>query len=191
MTHLTPDELVDAIEETLTPARRAHLHDCPRCAQDVMQLSAVLRESRSVKTPEPSPLFWDRLSDRVRHAISVEPIAPPFVHWFQWPVLAPLAALSLLVFVLASAVPQGPTGVQRFQVAEQTARADNLAASAAIDESWDVMSELLADLDIETAHAAGIAVSPGSADEIALHLSSSEQQELVRLLRAELQRAGG
>jgi hypothetical protein len=191
MNHLTPDELIDAVEETLAPARRAHLTECTRCSVDVTQLSAILRESRAADAvPEPSPLFWDHFQQRVRAAIEAEPAGRRFAHWFQWPVLVPFAGLALLVFALASALPQGTFSPQPQQVAGSGTNAIDDVPGADIDDSWDMVSELVGDLDIETAQQAGIAVGPGSAEEIVLQLTSVEQQELVRLLRAEL-RAGG
>lgn len=190
MSHLSPDELVDAVEESLSHGRRAHVHECHSCRERVMQLSALLSETRTADVPEPSPLFWDRFSDQVRSAIAADWRAPRVTTWFQWPVLAPVAALGLLVFALASAVPQ-----VRIEQGAAVARNDNLIATEvvladAFEDNWAVVSELVGELDVETAQQAGIAVAPGSAEGVVLQLSSAEQQELLRLLRAELRRAG-
>src|SRR5687768_14981786 len=104
MNHLTPDELIDAVERSLSPARSAHLAECARCTLEVAQLSTILDDSRAAKVPEPSPLYWDHFSSRVRTAIAAEPIAPRVARWFQWPVLVPVAGLALLVFTLLSTV---------------------------------------------------------------------------------------
>ena len=192
MSHLTPDELIDAVEATLAAPRRAHLHECPSCAQEVRQLAAILRESRVVDVPEPSPLFWDRFADHVREAIATDSNASRFGHWFDWRVLAPVAGLALLVFALASAVPHGRLDLQQgTALATPGERLSSVDASAALDQSWEIVSELVGELDIEAAQQAGIGVAPGSAEGVALQLSSVETQELMRLLRAELQRAGG
>jgi len=192
MNHLTPDELIDAVEETLAPIRRAHLHECRRCGLEVTQLANVLRESRAADAvPEPSPLFWDHLSDRVRRAVAAEPLAPRFAHWFEWPVLVPLAGVALLILALASALPpRGVTGPPA-PVVDNGAELRDEATIAAIDDDWELLSELVGDLDIDTAQQAGIAVGPGSAEGIVAQLSSAEQEELVRLLQAELKRPGG
>ncbi len=192
MNHLTPDELIDAVERSLSPARQAHLTECARCGLEVTQLSTILDDSRAAaEVPEPSPLFWDHLSNRVRTAIAAEPMAPRTGRWFQWPILAPVAGLVLLVFALVSAVPQvtviGPTT----EDAGQRGAPSGAVASIGVDESWEVVSELVGELDIETAQQAGIAIGLGSAEDIVAQLTSAEQQELVRLLQAELQRAGG
>jgi len=193
MNHLTPDELIDAVEETLTAARRAHLTECPRCGVEVAQLAAVLQESRVVEgVPEPSPLFWDQLSNRVRTAVAAESnAAPRFAHWFQWPVLVPFVGLALLVFALGSALSPEAFTVPPVQVAVNGAEAIDAMTVSGLDENWAVVSELVGDLDIDTAREAGIAVEPGSAEGMAMHLSSVEQQELVRLLQAELRGGTG
>jgi hypothetical protein len=158
---------------------------------EVAQLSAILRESRAVDdVPDPSPLFWDHFSHRVRTAIAAQPVAPRFAHWFQWPVLVPIGGLALLVFALTSALPRALTAPPAPVADSRTTAVDEVAVTG-MDDSWAVVSQLIGRLDIDTAQQAGIAVEPGSAEEIVAQLSSAEQQELVRLLQAELQRAGG
>ena len=192
MSHLTPDELIDAVEAALAAPRRAHLHDCPSCAREVRQLAAILRESRLVDVPDPSPGFWDRFADQVRQAIATDSSASRFAHWFEWRVLAPLAGLVLLVFALASAVPHRRIDLHQAEaIATPAERDGDVDAFAALDQSWAIVSELVGEIDVEAAQQAGIAVAPGTAEGVALQLSSLETQELVRLLRAELQRRGG
>ncbi len=86
MTHLTADELVDAVEGTLDAGRRAHLSACEACETEVRKLSAILREAREIDVPEPSPLFWRHFSARVHAAIQGE--TAPGGGW------APVAALA-------------------------------------------------------------------------------------------------
>ena len=72
MTHLTPDEIIDAVESTLASGRRAHLDACEQCRTETASVASMLRETRAVGSAEPSPLFWDHFSDRVRTAIAAE-----------------------------------------------------------------------------------------------------------------------
>ena len=44
-------------------------------------------------------------------------------------------------------------------------------------------------MDWDTAVSAGLTVAPGAADQAVLELTAAEQQELTRLLQAELTRA--
>ena len=193
MTHLTADELVDAIEETLAAHRLAQLTACEACAGQLAQVRAVLTEVGAVEVSEPSPLFWDRLSDNVRRAIAEETAAPlhPW-RWFNWPVLVPLGALTALVLALVSAVPQGPDAVLELQWAMsnsiETADADPPADGEA---HWELMAALIDEVNFDGEEPAAMTAMPGAADQAILQLSSAEQQELMRLLRAELDRSGG
>ena len=73
MKHLTSAQLVDFIEGVLPAERAAHVGACARCRQEADELRAVMCEVREVDVPEPSPLFWDHLSQRVRDACGAEP----------------------------------------------------------------------------------------------------------------------
>jgi hypothetical protein len=189
MSHLTPDELVDAVERTLAPGRRAHLDSCATCHHEAAQLEALLANARAIDVPEPSPLFWDRFSDRVREAIASEPLVRPRWHWLQWPVLVPVAGLAVLVLALVSAVPRGPAVATPALIAEDSAPA--LESEPEVDTTWAFVSEVVGPLDFEMAEAVGIATAPGAAELAALHLSDEERVELVRLLQQELGRPGG
>jgi hypothetical protein len=187
MTHLTADELIDAVDAALSPARRAHLDTCDRCRREAIALHAALSEVRAADVPEPSPLFWDHFSARVTTAIA-EAELPPARRWFHWHVLAPLAGLALLVMALVSSVPSRPgpgdtlTGV--------TAQATIEEAGADIEAEWTLLADLFSEYDVDSAREAGIVAGPGAADQAVLQLTLGEQQELMRLLREEL-RAGG
>src|SRR5687767_7602540 len=156
MSHLRPDEMIDAVEDALAPARRAHLESCAACRDQAAQLAALLAETRAVTMPEPSPLFWERLSDRVRDAVKAHPRAYPHGdRWLQWPVLAPVAGLALLLIALASAVSREPSDSQTAHVSMPSAPLAVDTATAA-DAAWAVVSDLVGPLDIETAQEAGI-----------------------------------
>lgn len=187
MTHLTPDEIVDAVEGALVRARQVHLESCGACRGSVERLGLVLRQVRAADMPEPSPLFWDRLSARVRVAIAVEAAPPARSQWLTWPVLAPLAGLALLVVALGAALPRDAGRSER-ALLTASAAAD---AEPASDAAWALAAELVAQLDVEGAQEAGIMALPGSADLAAWHLSADEQVELLRLLQQEVGRSGG
>lgn len=183
MNHLTSDELVDAVEGTLEAKRRQHLDACDACRRQVAGLARVLGETLAVEVPEPSPLFWAHLSQRVRTAIDAEPpAAGRWRQWIRWPVLAPIAALALLVMALAVALP-------RQQAAPVAVAAVVEPAGSLPDEGFAVVAELVGDMDWDTAMSAGLSVAPGAADRAMLELTTTEQQELTRLLKAELTRA--
>ena len=182
MTHLTADELVDALDGVLDPSRTTHLEACEPCRQQLADLGAVLRDTRQVDVPEPSPLYWQHLSARVRTAIDAEAApAGGWRHWLRWPVLAPIAALALIVMALAAAVPRHAAVTPDVAV--------NAAVDQPLDDSFAMVADLVGDIDWDTAMLAGLTVGPGAADQAVLELTVAEQQELSRLLRAELTKA--
>jgi hypothetical protein len=78
MAHWSREELIDSLDQAPPPARLAHLDACAHCRAERDALVAVLRDVSRVQVPEPSPLFWDRLSARVRESLADEPtpVAP-------------------------------------------------------------------------------------------------------------------
>ena len=107
MTHLTPEEFVDAAEGLLSPGRLQHLERCGTCRREVSALSALMGEAAGSPFPEPSPLFWEHLSARVRQAVRAE--AAPLVPWgllrLRWPALVPLGILAALVAAIVATMP--------------------------------------------------------------------------------------
>ena len=181
MTHLTPDELIDAVDETLMPERHAHLAACDVCRGNVDALSATLDDAKQASVPEPSPLFWNHFSERVRVAIDDAP-SSPWPGWLRWQVLAPLGVAAMIILGLMIAVPkQAPVDSVAVQAPEA-------AEALQAPENWAMVTALVGTIDLDTASAAGV-IEPGVAEQAVLHLTAEEQQELTRLLKAELQRA--
>ena len=168
MNHLTPDELIDAVEETLTAARRAHLTECPRCGAEVAQLAAILQESRVVghartvaallgATLESRPHGDCRRIDR--------PALGPLV-----PVAGPRAAgragparVRAGISAVAGGVPVPPV-----QVAVNGTDAQD-AVTVVDGRQLGVRVGTGGRLDVETAREAGIAVA-GQRRRMAMHL---------------------
>ena len=185
MNHLTSDELIDAMEGMLDATRQQHLDACEACRRELAELSSVLREARAVNVPEPSPLFWPHFSERVRAAVDAEALPTGgWPRWLRWPALVPLAAMALVVIALmvSAPTPVDPPAA----VAAVDANPGDVALAA---DSWVMVADLVGDMDWDTASAAGLVVEPGDAEWAVLELSANEQQELTRLLRAELLRA--
>lgn len=184
MSHLTPDELVDAVDGRLTPARQPHLAECEECQRELAGLSSVLNDARQSSIPEPSPLFWQHFSERVRTAIDRDTDSGSnWASWLRWQVLAPLGAVALIVLGVMVALPKPDVG--DFSLTLQAPEAPQ--APEALD-NWAMVTELVGDIDLDTASAAGV-IEPGVADQAMVHLTVEEQQELTRLLKAELLRA--
>jgi hypothetical protein len=180
MTHLTPDELIDAIEGTLSSEREAHLAACDVCLRERAGLSSVLGEARQTSIPEPSPLFWQHLSARVNDSIDRDVADDTrWPSWLRWQVLAPLGAVAMIIMALMIAVPKQDPALVTL---------DESSIAADPPEAIDALAAVVGDLDLETASAAGV-IEPGVAEQAVLHLTAEEQQELARLLKAELLRA--
>jgi hypothetical protein len=189
MNHLSPDELVDAVEGTLGPQRQSHVAECAACGRETARLRLVLRETRRVSVPEPSPLFWDHFAARV-HAASGDEAPPPprwAPEWLRWPVLASVAALAILIVGVAAMMPRQAD--ERIDGAAVAANESAIDLASFGEQDWAVVSEIVGPVDLDAAHEAGI-VRFGDAERVALALSAAEQRELLRLLQQEMEKAG-
>ena len=97
--HLRPDEFVDAMDGALPAARGAHLEQCAECRAELDGLLSMQREAAADDAPEPSPLFWDHFSARVKQVTADESIGTRW-NWgrFAW---KPVAALTVAAGALA------------------------------------------------------------------------------------------
>jgi len=182
MNHLTPDELLDAMDSVLAPDRHAHLSTCDACRRQLAELSAVVDEAKQVSVPEPAPVFWQQLSKRIGAAIDDDAgTGSSWRAWLRWQLLLPAGAAAVLV--LALLMPKQP-----LPLPTNPADAHDAADMAPHSESWSTVAELVGDIDLEAAAEAGV-VQPGITEQAVLELTADEQQELTRLLRAELTRA--
>ena len=100
MTHLSEIEFVDHLDGTLPASRVVHLERCARCRERADALRHAMASVRPAaeEVPEPSPLFWDHFSQRVRDAVRDErpPAAASWTRWlsapgFRWPAVAAVA----------------------------------------------------------------------------------------------------
>src|ERR1700716_2039322 len=104
MRHLTADELVDLVERVVAEGDVPHLATCGTCRQHVAELRATLAMASEVEMPDPSPLFWDHFSSRVREAVATEgePRPGSWPRLWSWPgVMAPISAVAASVVMLA------------------------------------------------------------------------------------------
>jgi hypothetical protein len=208
MTHLSPEELLD-IAEGARP-EHTHLSACAACRDDVIEMRALMGAVAAADMPEPSPLFWDHLSSRVRDAVAVE--APPlrtrgdrwgwvFNVW-SWRLAAPITAFAaaalvvavFAVFNLSHGLPASPVPPQQAAAAPEALGSDTLPADnasqfdSASDPSFAFVADLTTGMDMDTALDAGL-VSDGSAEHAVTHLNEGELRELAKLLTEEIARA--
>lgn len=186
MKHLDAGQLVDLLDGGGTAAAERHLGTCARCREQLDALKRMDALVSSVEVPEPSPLFWTHLSARVREGAA----AVPSARKGPWRWVVPLAvAATLLVVAGRGWVSRGGVeseGRVPSAIAESSGVERDVSGLFAEDGSWWILAEASADLDWDEAAEAGFAVAPGAADRAVLQLTREEQQELVRILRAEL-----
>jgi hypothetical protein len=209
MTHLRDTEFVDFAEGTLAAARAAHLDACAECRAQAEAVSAALREVTAVEMPEPSPLFWEHFSARVRDEVAHEvPDQAPSWAMTGIRALMPLVAAVALVIAVLSATLL-PRWMQSTRpgagLVSSHASADaggvvtppvtggDLDPTTAVDPQnagvWDMLTAAASDMGADDAHAAGMGVRPGAVDHAVTHMNQAELTELGRLLKDELKRS--
>jgi len=187
MSHLSPEELLD-IAEGARPAS-PHLAACEPCRRQLHELRAVMTSAAEVDVPEPSPLFWDHLSARVREAVAAEDL--PTDGWFSsWRVLVPIAALAavVLIAVLAATHAQpAPSQTSTPSVARSAAADDRvlLADTASDNAPFAFVADLASQMQMDAAESAGL-VPGDAADHAVSHLSDDELRTLAELIKAEM-----
>ena len=179
-THLSPDDLAAAADGTLGDEVAGHLDQCAVCRAAVSELSSVLTALKSETVHEPSPLFWDHFSARVREATAH--VTPPErrVWMFGQPVLAlgALAAVALVLLVWSSsrrdrAVSPPPA---------MATTASETPADAEV--AWQAMSEMAAAMTADDVRSA-TASAPERASVLS-ELSDDERAAFVELLKREI-----
>ena len=201
MTHFAESELLDAAEGRLSPERQRHAEGCVACARQIADLRDVLTRAVGTEIPEPSPLFWDHFSARVREEISNE--SPS--RWGWAPGLRPLpiagaaaavVALLVAIVVLRSPSSQPAVGVDRQHVADAgpapvaPGDADPDDDDVEVDEAWAVVRAVADDVVWDDVTDAGITARPGSVERAVQTLSAAERTELAALIAEELKRSG-
>lgn len=199
MKHLSPAELVDLLDEVLDSERAVHVDRCEACAASARELRATMRSAAlDGEVPEPSPLFWDHLSTRVRDAVAAEAdTRGAFADWTGWRAhgVAPIAAtLMVAVVVLSMTLVRHEPGLPSVTPSALPAIASEPVSETTIDAStaevWEVLTSAAADLEWEAAHDAGMGVQPSTVDRAVQRLNPDELHELGRLLQSELKRPG-
>lgn len=192
--HLTAEQFVDAIEARvdLPRAVSAHLAGCEACRAEQARLTEALGDARAVSMPEPSPLFWDHLSRRVRAATSDE--AVPRVTaidrlWRRgWRPLATVA-IAACALTLVAVMRSGPrvddlSRAAGPAVAGLTPTGGPAEAVAVDDGGLNVVAVLAADLRTEDLRQ--VAPSADAAGAAIEDLTPAQCQELMRLIKAQM-----
>src|SRR5947207_14104711 len=103
MKHLSPELLVDLAEGARDESSAPHLRECAECRRQLADLRGAMAAAADLDVPEPSPLFWNHLSARVREAVEAE--GTPGLQWWSpstWPRFAVpvLGVLALIVLAV-------------------------------------------------------------------------------------------
>jgi len=196
--HLKDDELVDLAERARPESSAPHLASCEQCRRQVRDLRDMMAVAAEVDVPEPSPLYWDHLSARVRESVAAD--ASPRRPWLDvaaWrrvlmPASAAAVAFIVIVVALSSRLmaPPPPSTSAPAAVFKDTDAVDVWNDAAADDdESLTLMASLSAGLDLEAAGEAGLAAG-GAAEHAVTHMDGDDLRELKRLLTQELAPSG-
>jgi hypothetical protein len=132
------------------------------------------------QVPEPSPLFWNHLSARVRDAVAAQPIPGPWwvAHWR--PLVAAVGSLGLVAFLMLR--PHAPTA----PVAPPAAGPRDLVADVAVSEMWRMIEVAAPHVEMDSVREAGLMPSPYATDQAIEALTPDQREALVRLLRKEM-----
>jgi hypothetical protein len=195
--HLKDDELVDLAEGARRESSEPHLASCEQCLRQVRDMRAMMSVAAAVDVPEPSPLFWDHLSARVRDTVATKasPRRPwrDMAAWRRVLMPASAAAVGALIIVVAlgSRLMAPPPSPASSAAVVEEAEAFDLWNDPASDddESLTLMASLNAGLDLEGAGDADLAAR-GSAEHAVTHMDPDDLRELQRLLTQELSPSG-
>jgi hypothetical protein len=154
-------------------------------------MRAMLTAIAGADVPEPSPLFWDHFSTRVRDAVAVEPPRRTWADLWTWPRALVPAAVGIAVVVTAVIVgSRGAVGPERAAPAAAINAGNNIdALDTPDDASMNFVADLTVNLDWDAASEAGF-TARGSAEHAVTHLQDAELRELARLIKEEVARSG-
>ncbi len=182
--HFTPETLIDALDGPLTVEGAAHLAECQACTEELAEMRALAADvTLASSVPEPSPLFWDHLSARVREAVDARPVPVPWWHTAWRPavgIVSMIGVLALAVWLRPAPAPLAGTSESPEVIAAMAVMSDEAEAV------WDMISTLAPSIPVDDAVEAGLNPGRGATDAAIAALSGAERRELVKLLRAEM-----
>src|SRR5262245_246107 len=192
MRHLNEEELIDLAEGTRAESSSPHLASCEACRRQLKDLRAMMTEAAEVHVPEPSPLFWDHLSSRVREVIAQEnsEASEPWINRWVWWLMPAGALAAIAVAVLLTPGRNAPKAVVPDASAPAVAAAGAVSSepiSLNDDPSLSLLADLAGELDWDDATEAGL--TGGAVDRAVLDLTPEERIELHRILKEELSKS--
>lgn len=193
MTHLSPEQLLDVADGTRPGQEFPHLQSCAICAREVANLRGTIDAAAEVDVPEPSPLFWTHLSQRVRDAVADEQrgAADPKRVGLWWRLAAATAIVAVVVAVFLPQRQQVRSPAAGVSSAVQgDVRQPGEVPAFDDDAALSLLAELTSGMDWEATAEAGLVPAVGAVDSVVLALSVEERLELHRLLQEALGGSG-
>jgi len=197
MSHLTPADIVDAAEGRVSAAAAAHLAGCTACQALAADVRSAWDAAAEVSVPEPSPLYWQHLSARVREQVAGETVVPawratPWREYFSLRNLMPVASAIVLVAAVIGTglLTRHEPGSVRGDAAITGSLTNEAVFEPDNSEVWDALTSAAADVPIDDVHDAGFAVSSSAVDHAVQRMTPEELTELGRLLQSELRGSG-
>jgi hypothetical protein len=200
MSHLTTQQLIDVADALEPEGSLPHLQSCATCREQVLELRETLEIVGEVTVPAPSPLFWDRLSERVhdavereRHSDSSAAVSGLFhgrnvAEWLRsrtvW--MAAVGAAAVLVAAVSLTRVEKALAPSPGLLSRAVTEATNDVAAVAEDSSLSLVADLAGDLDWDSAREAGLTTHVGVDDDAVNQLTEDERRELRQLLQGEL-----
>jgi hypothetical protein len=205
MGHLKPEQLVDLAEGTSSEREVRHLDECETCQSALAELRAAMLVASPTNdvddvsdVPEPSPLFWDHLSARVRESVAAKEAPRPsgrLERWLQPRIAIPLCAAMAAAVIIVAIVSRKPDDRRLIPATPlplgESAQLPSLPPLEPLGTAGDPSLDLLADYGTGLAwddmrEEMGPVTHPGGTDEAVTTLSAEERQELQRLLEEEM-----
>jgi hypothetical protein len=184
--HLSPDDHLAALDGTLAGERLAHVSGCATCREAIDHTRQIIEALRADDVPEPSPLFWDHFSARVRAASDAAPVAPsPRVGWQVWVTVASAGVACAIVMFLrlgpgapGQSIPDASRAVEVGVPSNGVATADT--------EPLAVVLQMASDLSPDDLN--GVMSAAGDETPLVDDLNPAERAAFVRLLHAEMEK---
>jgi len=197
MKHLTPEEFVDLVDGVLSSERARHVEACPSCQRRVAEVKTAMGAAEQVEVPEPSPLFWDHLSARVKEAVAAEPVPVAgwrTLTWRGWLVAAATTAAIVLAVTVGRVLwsPEYRDVLNRLAVvgdergALPDSLADPIAAGQREDPEWELLLAMTDAVEWSDSATTGLINDQGTIERAFFRMSVDERREFARLLEAEL-----
>ena len=134
--------------------------------------------------PEPSPLFWNHLSARVRDAVADEPLPGPWWMAYWRPVLLATGAVAVVAMVvMMRTTPVPPADGSGLALA---ATSSELVADVEVTEMWRLIEAASPQVEMQSVRDAGLMPSEYATDQAIQSLTPAQRDALVRLLRKEM-----